>query len=192
MNLRQLVPWLLVLACTEASPPAPEPPLVELRREDLGIAFTLPPPWFPDGEASSLGATTWRRPPLEAAAPMVTLTVEPAEGSAAEAFERVQRDVDRLRDKPGVTVQRLDFSSYDRGSIEVGELHLKYRVQNLVVRQRSSLFFRSELEPVRRLVTVTATYLDRDAELVEPELARSLERVELFLPTTAGDPIERP
>lgn len=122
-------------------------------------------------------------------APRIEVTSEPTLATDPEtAYRAVKSDVERIGQKPGIEVVRSSMGFRPIGPEMVGDLSLRYRVggaSGREVRQRSLLVFR-EMASGPEVLSITATYLARDLERIEPEIQRMFASVELFAKSDAG------
>ena len=180
---------------------------LELQREDLGIRFLLPTPEWREVEAPTPPIVLEARRASDAPVPpRVAVTREVAGSEPAETvFARVLADLKGIGERPGVTLVHTGFALRSVGGAEGAEIRLSYRADSsgLRVRQRSLLILPPQPAPAgkrippgpdgrrgaerappsdRALVSLTATWLEADTVVVEPEVERAFERVDVLLP----------
>ncbi|MEL7369830.1 MAG: hypothetical protein AAFN74_13010 [Myxococcota bacterium] len=122
-------------------------------------------------------------------APRIEITSEPTIAADPEsAYRAVKSDVERIGQQPGIEVVRSSLGFRPIGPEMVGDLSFRYRVggaKGREVRQRSLLVFR-EMPSGPQVLSITATFLARDLERIEPEIQRMFAAVELFSPPDGG------
>ncbi|MEO1338124.1 MAG: hypothetical protein AAFV29_20940, partial [Myxococcota bacterium] len=119
----------------------------------------------------------------------IEITSEPTIAADPEsAYRAVKSDVERIGQQPGIEVVRSSLGFRPIGPEMVGDLSFRYRVggaKGREVRQRSLLVFR-EMPSGPQVLSITATFLARDLERIEPEIQRMFAAVELFSPPDGG------
>lgn len=188
----------------EAETPDAGPQIRKLRAVDQGVSLVLPMGWVEDpvdtdplvkdaptalapGQRVRTVARGHRvpsdRPFL--VAPRVVITVEPtARKNPEEAFRAAMEDLKKLDQRDNVEITRSAMSTRFMGPEPIGDLEIAYEIrageappQEVV--QRSLVILRRPQEGSRAIVTVTATYLAKDAETVSSEVQAILNSLTL-------------
>lgn len=155
----------------------------------LGVRLVAPPSWTaeetpatPDG-AVRIWAELRRTVNEGEVAPRLVVSSETAQGDTSEnVFAHVVRDLQKLDDRPGITVERLGFSARATSQAELGRVQMRYRVgtsPGRVVEHSSLLIFRSSHPLI--LSTVTGTFVSSPAPRPwREEVQTILDRVEVL------------
>ena len=182
---------LLLLGCKEEKrpPEAADAGAQVHRLADEGVSILLPIGWLSQPETKGPSVTRRgdqvrtvgraRRVPSGrpfVVPPKVVITVEPTSRvDPDEVFRTTMEDLRRLGESPGVTIQRSALSTRFLGTTRAGEIELSYQIragkappQDVV--HRSTVILRRPKEGSRVIVTVTATYLAADEQLVSTEV----------------------
>lgn len=198
----------------EAEPPGDAGPTIhKLSVPDLGVSVILPTGWVEDpvesdplvGESPTAlppgqrvrTVARGRRVPSERpflVAPRALITVEPtARKNPEEAFRAAMDDLEKLDQRDNVEITRSAMSTRFMGPEPIGDLEIAYKVragkappQEIV--QRSLVILRRPPTGSRAIVTITATYLAKDAEMVSSEVQAILNSLSLEEATTKEQP----
>lgn len=169
--------------------------VTELESRELGVRVPLLPAWRAaeidpprPGEPETVAAA--RRVPQKrtfVAAPRLVMTVEPTEAQDVEPLVRATlAELKTIAERPNVNIIRTAQSTRPISGATLGDLELVYRMKAggnaKSVIHRSVLVIRNRPDGGRSLVTITATYLSQDRELVGAEVQVMLDGVELFEP----------
>lgn len=193
---------LSVAACTEDAEPTARPvdaggPAV-LASTEHGFRLPLLSGWVivpsapsapPVRRVAAARRTAGRGASFEVA-PRIDVSVEPTIARSPEAaFQLVKADVEGLDHLPGATLIRSSMGFRPVGPELVGDLNVRYRVggdDGREVRQRSLLVWRRDQAGDARVLSLTATYLARDLDIIEPEVQRMFAALQLSAPERAG------
>lgn len=188
-GLARIVLALLVLASAEAckkkaAPGAPDAgPIGSIKDEDLGFELALVQGWS-RGKASteSTIVEAYRSAPpgkTFLVAPRLAVTSEKTGARDTDALVRATTDDLKSLDKnPGVRIKRTAISARMIGTAKVGDIELSYEVRpaggdtKREVVHRSLVTRRERKDGSAAALTLTATYLADDAELIGPEIQR--------------------
>ena len=207
MRRAALLLSLALLSCKdEAEQAPPDAGTVAPRSigaKDLGVQVSLPVGWIEDRvESQSSSAQAGPSVGLKEAqtvaqarrvstgkpflvAPKVVITVEPtARKNPQEVFQQTLDDLKQLDSNPNVGVTRTALSSRFVGREQVGDLEMAYFVRSTgaaprEVVHRSLIVLRRPPEGSRAIVTITATYLAENAEMVSAEVQAIMSSLHL-------------
>ena len=204
--MRAAVLLLLCAACKgEAEPAAPDagPPARSIGVPELGVHLMLPMGWVEDPVESSPTSSHENAPSVITrevrtvaqarrvaqsrpflVAPRIAITVEPtARRIPQEVFDQTLSDLKKLDSAENVGLTRTAMSSRFVGRDQVGDIELAYFVRSGAkpreVIMRSLIVLRSPPEGSRAIVTINATYLAEDAELVSSEVQAIMNSLRL-------------
>jgi hypothetical protein len=200
------IPVVIALAGCRDEPPDEQkaPERRTLAAEGLGVEITLPMGWLEepgdpparssdraptvvdDADRARIVARARRvpggRPFL--VAPKVAITVEPtAKRVPEDVFRSTLDDLKRIDDDPSVDLVRSSMSTRFAGTDPVGDIELAYDVEvggeRASVLHRSLVVLRRPPEGARAIVTITATHLAKDADIVASEVSAILNSLTL-------------
>ena len=197
-----VLPLLLTTACppsepssdavdskSEAGPPA-------LASEAHGFRLPLARKWVPIPPPPSeplidVIAAARRRPDdtTFTVTPRIRVTVEPSRARSAErAYRAIKSDIEGFDERPNTDLLRSSLGFRPIGANTIGDLNVRYRVGGPTgreIRQRSLLIWRDGLAGAT-VLTITALYLARDLERIEPEVQSMFSGLELLEPKREG------